>query len=130
MECERLNRLVRAWYVQVQEETLAPARMVEFMEKHLEMCDECLADPDVRYEVKKITEIVLPPSKMTKPLKQASDDFEDEIDDEQDESDENDEDVENEDTDDDVEDVDDEDDDMDDMDDIDDMDMIDDDDSL
>ncbi|MCB2184389.1 MAG: hypothetical protein KQH63_20365 [Desulfobulbaceae bacterium] len=76
MECERLNRLVRAWYVQVQEETLAPARMVEFMEKHLENCDDCLADPDVLFEVKKITEIVLPPSKMVKTGKTADEDGE------------------------------------------------------
>ncbi len=71
MECERLNRLVRTWYVQVQDESLAPARMVEFMEMHLEGCDDCLADPDVRNEVNKITELVLPPSKMTKPVKSA-----------------------------------------------------------
>ena len=70
MECERLNRLVRSWYVQVQEEALAPARMVEFMEKHLKGCDSCLADPDVRAEVKKITEIVLPPSKMIKAVRE------------------------------------------------------------
>ena len=78
MECERLNRLVRSWYVQVQDEALAPARMVEFMEKHLEDCDVCLADPDVRHEVKKITEIVLPPSKMTKVVKAKHDEAEEE----------------------------------------------------
>ncbi|MFH1217725.1 MAG: hypothetical protein V1706_14615 [Pseudomonadota bacterium] len=74
MECERLNRLVRSWYVQVQEESLAPARMVEFMEKHLLGCMTCLGDPDVRSEVKKITEIVLPPSKMIKPILEGDDD--------------------------------------------------------
>lgn len=79
MECERLNRLVRSWYVQVQEEALAPARMVEFMEKHLKGCGACLADPDVRAEVKKITEIVLPPSKMIKAVRE--DDGEEEVDD-------------------------------------------------
>lgn len=73
MECERLNRLVRSWYVQVQEESLAPARMVEFMEKHLKGCGACLADPDVRAEVKKITEIVLPPSKMVKAVREDDD---------------------------------------------------------
>jgi hypothetical protein len=78
MECERLNRLVRSWYVQVQEEALAPARMVEFMEKHLKGCGSCLADPDVRAEVKKITEIVLPPSKMVKTVRE---DEEEEVDD-------------------------------------------------
>jgi hypothetical protein len=66
MECGRLNKLVRSWYIEVQNEALAPARMVEFMEKHIMDCDVCLTDPDVRYEVKKITAIVLPPSKMTK----------------------------------------------------------------
>ena len=70
MECERLNRLVRSWYIEVQDEALAPARMVEFMEKHIMNCDVCLTDPDIRYEVKKITEIVLPPSKMTKQPKE------------------------------------------------------------
>lgn len=72
MECERLERLVRSWYVQVQDEALAPARMVEFMEKHLVDCPVCQADSDVRYEVRKITEIVLPPSKMTKVVKKAA----------------------------------------------------------
>ena len=71
MECERLNRLVRSWYIQVQDEALAPGRMVEFMETHLMDCDVCLTDPDVQHEVKKITEIVLPPSKMTKQPKPA-----------------------------------------------------------
>lgn len=70
MECERLNRLVRSWYIEVQNEALAPGRMVEFMEKHIMDCDVCLTDPDVRYEVKKIKEIVLPPSKMTKQPKE------------------------------------------------------------
>jgi len=79
MECERLNRLVRSWYMQVQEESLAPARMVEFMEKHLNGCGACLVDPDVRAEVKKITEIVLPPSKMVKAVREDAD--EEEVDD-------------------------------------------------
>ncbi|HID29331.1 MAG TPA: hypothetical protein EYP19_04930 [Desulfobacterales bacterium] len=71
MECERLNRLVRSWYMQVQDEAMAPARMVEFMEKHISECEICLSDPDVRYEVKKITTIVLPESKIIKPAKKA-----------------------------------------------------------
>jgi hypothetical protein len=45
--------------------------MVEFMETHLMDCDVCLTDPDVQHEVKKITEIVLPASKMTKQPKPA-----------------------------------------------------------
>ena len=69
MDCERLNKMIRTWYMQVQDETLAPARMVEFMEKHVLQCDTCLMDANVRAEIKKITAIVLPPSKMTKPPK-------------------------------------------------------------
>lgn len=71
MECERLNRLVRSWFEQVQAEAMAPARMVEFMEKHINECEVCLSDPDVQYEVKKITTIVLPESKIIKPAKKA-----------------------------------------------------------
>ncbi len=71
MECERLNRLVRSWFLQVRDEAMAPARMVEFMEKHINECEICLSDPDVQYEVKKITTIVLPESKIIKPAKKA-----------------------------------------------------------
>ncbi len=72
MECQRLNKMIRSWYVQVQDETLAPARMVEFMEQHIENCDECLIDPGIQDELKKIIAIVLPVSKMTKPPKRAT----------------------------------------------------------
>ena len=67
MKCERLISLVKSWYLKVQEEAMAPARMVAFMEKHISQCEECLADPDVKQEVEKIREIVLPPSKVPKP---------------------------------------------------------------
>ncbi len=71
MECERLNRLIRSWYEQLLDESMAPARMVEFMEKHINECEICLTDPDVRYEVKKITAIILPKNKIIKPAKKA-----------------------------------------------------------
>ena len=67
MKCDRLMSLVKNWYLKVQEEAMAPARMVAFMEKHILQCEECLADPDVKEEVEKIREIVLPPSKVPKP---------------------------------------------------------------
>ena len=67
MKCERLISLVKNWYLKVQEEAMAPARMVAFMEKHISQCEECLADPDVKQEAVKIREIVLPPSKIPKP---------------------------------------------------------------
>ena len=67
MKCDRLISLVKNWYLKVQEEAMAPARMVAFMEKHILQCEVCLADPDVKQEVEKIREIVLPPSKVPKP---------------------------------------------------------------
>jgi hypothetical protein len=66
MKCDRLISLVKNWYLKVQEEAMAPARMVAFIEKHISQCEECLADPDVRQEADKIREIVLPPSKVPK----------------------------------------------------------------
>ncbi|MDH3392170.1 MAG: hypothetical protein OEL85_10290, partial [Desulfobulbaceae bacterium] len=67
MKCDRLISLIKNWYLKVQEEAMAPARMVAFMEKHISQCEECLADPDVKQEADKIREIVLPPSKAPKP---------------------------------------------------------------
>jgi hypothetical protein len=67
MKCDRLISLVKNWYLKVQEEAMAPARMVAFMEKHISQCEVCQADPEVRREVEKIREIVLPPSKIPKP---------------------------------------------------------------
>ena len=66
MKCNRLISLIKNWYLKVQEEAMAPARMVAFMEQHIAQCEECLADPDVRQEADKIREIVLPPSKVPK----------------------------------------------------------------
>jgi hypothetical protein len=71
MECERLKRLIKNWYLQVQDEAMAPARMVDFMRKHVDECSTCLADQIVELEIKRITEIVLPPSKIPKALRRA-----------------------------------------------------------
>ena len=72
MECDRLERLVKSWYFQVQDEALAPARMVSFMNKHIDECPICLTDPVVKQEIQKIIEIVLPPSKTRKPTEGAA----------------------------------------------------------
>ena len=75
MECERLQRLVKSWYAQVQEESMAPARMVSFMEKHIAECAFCLADPLVRQDIVKITAIILPPTKIRKPSAEEGDEL-------------------------------------------------------
>ena len=66
MNCDRLKNLIKNWYLQVQGETMAPARMVAFMGQHIAECEECLADSEVVAEVDKIRGIVLPPSKVPK----------------------------------------------------------------
>ncbi|MGW8288354.1 MAG: hypothetical protein ACWGOD_08950 [Desulfobulbales bacterium] len=112
MKCDRLISLVKNWYLKVQEEAMAPARMVAFMEKHISQCEECLADPDVKQEADKIRKIVLPPSKVPKPKAiraTGGADDDEEYEDDEDESSEDDEDEE--DTDDDEEDDEEEDDD-------------------
>ena len=80
MECERLKKLIKNWYVQVQDEAMAPARMVDFMRKHVDECSTCLGDQNVELEIKRITEIVLPPSKIPKALRRAEEKKEDKTD--------------------------------------------------
>ena len=67
MHCERLIKLIKSWYISVKDETMAPARMVSFMEKHVATCPDCLKDPDVQDEVAKISEIIFPEYKTPKP---------------------------------------------------------------
>ena len=115
MKCDRLISLIKNWYLKVQEEAMAPARMVAFMEKHISQCEECLADPDVRREADKIREIVLPPSKIPKPKvvrasKEGIDDDDDEYEEEEETSEEADEDEDSDSEDEDEDEVDDEDD--------------------
>ena len=69
MQCERLIKLAKTWYLSVREETMAPARMVSFMEKHVDDCPVCQEDPDIRDEIAKITEIILPESKIPKAVR-------------------------------------------------------------
>jgi hypothetical protein len=80
MECERLIKLIKNWYLQVQDEAMAPARMVDFMRTHLADCPVCRIDPGVDGEIKKIIEIVLPAAKIPKAVRkddvESDDDFE------------------------------------------------------
>lgn len=73
MECDRLKKLIKNWYVQVQDEAMAPARMVDFMRSHIYDCLTCMADPIVEIEIKRITEMVLPPTKIPKAVRKEKD---------------------------------------------------------
>ena len=69
MQCQRLLKQVKAWYLHVSNETMAPARMVAFIEKHAAECDICQKDPDLQEEIEKITEMILPESKIPKAVR-------------------------------------------------------------
>ncbi|SDP40244.1 hypothetical protein SAMN05660330_02666 [Desulforhopalus singaporensis] len=98
MQCDRLINLIKSWYIHVREETMAPARMVSFMEQHAETCDVCLEDRNLRDEIAKITEMILPESKIPKAVRQQnSDDDEEDDDDNQDDDDNYDDDDDNDD---------------------------------
>ena len=64
MECERFKQLLKTWYMQVQDEALAPARMVDFMEQHISECPTCIMDPDAKSDIAKIITLVLPKDKL------------------------------------------------------------------
>ena len=69
MQCERLIKQIKGWYIHVSNETMAPARMVSFIEKHAAECDICREDPDLPEEIEKITEMILPESKIPKAVR-------------------------------------------------------------
>lgn len=75
MQCERLIRQIKTWYLHVQNETMAPARMISFIEAHVSQCPTCLADPDLPEEIAKITKIVLPESMIPKAVRLPSEDL-------------------------------------------------------
>ena len=69
MQCERLIKLVKTWYLHVKEETMAPARMVQFIKQHVATCPVCKEDPNLQEEIDKISDIILPESKIPKAIR-------------------------------------------------------------
>lgn len=83
MECERFKQLLKSWYLQIQDEALAPARMVDFMEQHVAECPVCIMDPEAKSDITKIITLVLPKDKLQPAArnKKSADDDDDEVDD-------------------------------------------------
>ena len=69
MQCERLIKLAKQWYLHVKDETMAPARMIQFIKNHVATCDTCLADSELEEEIEKITALILPDSKIPKAVR-------------------------------------------------------------
>jgi hypothetical protein len=66
MQCTTLIRLTKGWFLHVREETMAPARMMQFIDQHIKDCATCREDPDLHQEIEKIREFILPESKIPK----------------------------------------------------------------
>ena len=69
MDCDTLKRQIKNWYLQVQDASLAPARMVMFMREHVRNCPVCLADPMVNHEIDRIVKRYLPEDKIPEELR-------------------------------------------------------------
>jgi hypothetical protein len=69
MECERLVRLIKDWYLRVKQETMAPARMMQFVDNHVKDCEICQAELGLAEEIEKIREFVVPESKIPKAIR-------------------------------------------------------------
>ena len=77
MECEQLNRLIKDWYLQKIHETLAPARMMLFIDQHIKNCPICAKDLLLPDEVEKIREFIFPEARLITPIQVENADEED-----------------------------------------------------
>ena len=69
MQCNQLVRLIKEWYLHVNEETMAPARMMQFVDKHISECKVCRNDPGLYLEIEKIRSFIVPESKIPKAIR-------------------------------------------------------------
>lgn len=70
MQCNQLIRLIKGWYLNVKDETMAPARMMQFIDEHIRACEVCREDLDLHQEIEKIRVFVLPDSKIPKAFRE------------------------------------------------------------
>ncbi|WP_297058394.1 hypothetical protein [Thermosulfurimonas sp.] len=77
MQCKRLRTLAREWFLKVREDALAPARMMEFIHRHVRQCSTCQADPDLPQEIEKIREFIRAPEVIPS-IQEISEDLEEE----------------------------------------------------
>ncbi len=66
MQCNQLTRLIKGWFLHVKEETMAPARMMQFVDQHTKECEVCQEDLDLHQEIEEIRKFILPESKIPK----------------------------------------------------------------
>lgn len=61
MKCQRLKNLIRDWYQEVKNFTLSPVKMMELINKHINMCEICKKDEDLPSELDQLREIIRVP---------------------------------------------------------------------
>lgn len=69
MECNQLIRMAKDWYTRVDQETMAPARMMEFIDNHVRQCPVCRSEEGLEAEIGRIREFMLPDSKIPKAVR-------------------------------------------------------------
>lgn len=52
---------------------MAPARMMQYADKHIKDCETCQQDPELAEEIEKIRDFVLPESKIPKSKREEED---------------------------------------------------------
>ena len=73
MDCQQLIRLIKDWYLRVKQETMAPARMMQFVDQHVKTCPICRHDLILPEEIEKIREYILPEAKIPKAVRSSDD---------------------------------------------------------
>ncbi|NOQ45199.1 MAG: hypothetical protein GQ559_00745 [Desulfobulbaceae bacterium] len=85
MQCDKLIHLIKDWFLCVKQETMAPVRMMQFVDKHIQNCAICQADDELDREIEKIREFIVPESKIPKAIRGQNDQTTPEISPEKDE---------------------------------------------
>jgi hypothetical protein len=75
MQCKQLLRLVKEWHSHVSQETMAPGRMMQFVDAHVKECPVCREEVGLSREIEKLREHVLPDLKHAKNSRSGQDLF-------------------------------------------------------
>jgi hypothetical protein len=75
MQCKQLLRLIKEWHNHVSRDTMAPARMMQFIDNHVKQCDCCTDDKGLAQEIEVIRERIMPKEDLVKISRSAGDLF-------------------------------------------------------
>ncbi len=75
MQCNQLFRLIKEWHNHVSRDTMAPARMMQFIDNHVKQCDICSEDKGLAQEIEVVKEHVMPREDLAKVSRSVQDLF-------------------------------------------------------